>query len=87
MHFVYIVRCADGSLYTGYARDPVARAKQHNVGRGAKYTASRRPVALVYVSMFDRREPRYRTEGALLAAVPGIASGEGRTARCPNACS
>ena len=47
--FVYIVRCADGTLYTGYARDPHARAAAHNRGRGAKYTAGRRPVRLVYV--------------------------------------
>ena len=48
MHFVYIVRCADGTLYTGYARDPKARVKIHNTGRGARYTAGRRPVRLVY---------------------------------------
>lgn len=47
--FVYIVRCADGTLYTGYARDPHARVTVHNRGRGAKYTAGRRPVRLVYV--------------------------------------
>ena len=52
MHFVYIVRCADGTLYTGYARDPVARARAHNCGRGAKYTAGRRPVQLVYREAF-----------------------------------
>lgn len=49
MHFVYIVRCADGTLYTGYARDPETRAKTHNSGRGARYTSGRRPVVLVYV--------------------------------------
>jgi putative endonuclease len=48
LHFVYIVRCADGTLYTGYARDPEKREKAHNTGRGAKYTAQRRPVSLVY---------------------------------------
>lgn len=48
MHFVYIVRCADGTLYTGYARDPEARAKAHNAGRGARYTSGRRPVHVVY---------------------------------------
>jgi len=48
MHFVYIVRCADGSFYTGYARDPKARLKRHNAGLGAKYTRGRRPVKLVY---------------------------------------
>ena len=48
MHFVYMVRCADGTLYTGYARDPEKRARAHNTGRGARYTAMRRPVSLVY---------------------------------------
>jgi len=52
MHFVYIVHCADGTLYTGYARDPVARVETHNRGRGAKYTAGRRPVRLVYQEAF-----------------------------------
>ncbi len=48
VHFVYIVRCSDGTLYTGYARDPERRTKAHNTGRGAKYTAQRLPVSLVY---------------------------------------
>ena len=43
-----MVRCADGTLYTGYARDPHARLVVHNRGKGAKYTRSRLPVALVY---------------------------------------
>jgi len=49
VHFVYVVRCADGSLYTGYTRDPIRRERVHNLGRGARYTAGRRPVSLVYV--------------------------------------
>jgi predicted GIY-YIG superfamily endonuclease len=48
VHFVYILRCADGTLYTGYACDPREREKVHNDGRGAQYTAGRRPVRLVY---------------------------------------
>ena len=48
MHFVYMVRCADGTLYTGYARNPEHRTQTHNAGRGAKYTARRLPVTLVY---------------------------------------
>jgi putative endonuclease len=52
VHFVYIVRCADSTLYTGYARDPRARERTHNSGRGAKYTAGRRPVRLVYQEAF-----------------------------------
>ena len=53
MHFVYIVRCTDGSLYTGYARDPAARTRAHNAGRGARYTSGRRPVRLVYSEGFE----------------------------------
>jgi putative endonuclease len=53
VHFVYIVRCADGSFYTGYARDPKARLKMHNAGAGAKYTRGRRPVKLVYSEAYD----------------------------------
>ena len=52
MHFVYIVRCADDTLYTGYARNPGTRVLVHNSGRGAKYTAGRRPVRLVYQEAF-----------------------------------
>jgi putative endonuclease len=51
-HHVYIVRCHDGSLYTGYALDPIARVERHNTGKGAKYTASRRPVTLVFTQKF-----------------------------------
>jgi putative endonuclease len=51
-HFVYIVRCKDGSVYTGYAKDPAARLERHNRGKGAKYTAGRRPVTLVFTQRF-----------------------------------
>jgi putative endonuclease len=53
VHHVYIVRCADGTLYTGYARDVDARVAVHNAGKGAKYTASRLPVTLVYRETVD----------------------------------
>ncbi len=48
-HFVYIVECVDGTLYTGYTTRPKARVGAHNRGKGAKYTATRRPVRLVYL--------------------------------------
>lgn len=48
MYFVYMVRCADGTLYTGYTRAVAARVDVHNSGKGAKYTRSRLPVSLVY---------------------------------------
>jgi putative endonuclease len=44
MWYVYIVRCADRTLYTGVAKDVAARVAVHNEGRGAKYTRARRPV-------------------------------------------
>jgi predicted GIY-YIG superfamily endonuclease len=45
---VYILRCGDGSLYTGIAKDVQARVKQHSEGRGAAYTRTRLPVTLLY---------------------------------------
>jgi predicted GIY-YIG superfamily endonuclease len=48
MPFVYILRCADGTLYVGHTDDVEARLKAHNDGVGANYTAARRPVHLVY---------------------------------------
>jgi len=45
---VYILRCGDGSLYTGIAKDVLARVKQHSEGRGAAYTRTRLPVELLY---------------------------------------
>lgn len=48
MWYVYMLRCADGSLYTGTALDVDARAAAHNGGKGAKYTRSRLPVSVVY---------------------------------------
>jgi predicted GIY-YIG superfamily endonuclease len=46
--FVYVLRCSDGSFYTGITNDLKERVKKHNSGSGAKYTRGRRPVALVY---------------------------------------
>ena len=46
--WVYIVRCADGTLYTGATTDIQARIKVHNAGKGAKYTRGRLPVTLVF---------------------------------------
>ena len=52
MHYVYILRCADDTLYTGYTNDLKARIAMHNTGRGAKYTRGRCPVTLVYSRRF-----------------------------------
>ena len=62
---MYIVRCADGTLYTGYAVDPHERAKVHNTGRGARYTASRLPVSLIYSESFESKSAALKREHAL----------------------
>lgn len=60
--FVYIVRCADDTLYTGIAVDVERRIEQHNTGTGAKYTRSRRPVRVVYVEEAPDRSAASRRE-------------------------
>ncbi len=55
--YCYIVECADGTYYTGWAIDPEKRLIVHNQGRGAKYTKTRRPVKLIYVE----EQPDQRT--------------------------
>jgi len=62
MWFVYIVRCEDRTLYTGITTDAARRVEQHNSGRGASYTRSRGPVALVYVESADDRGAALRRE-------------------------
>ena len=53
MNYVYIVKCGDGSLYTGWTNDLQKRLKKHNAGKGAKYPRSRLPVELVYFETFE----------------------------------
>jgi len=62
---VYIVRCADRSLYTGIARDLESRIGEHNAGRGAKYTRGRLPVELVYAETCTDRGAAQRREHAI----------------------
>jgi predicted GIY-YIG superfamily endonuclease len=62
VHYVYIVRCADGTLYTGYARDPRAREAAHNRGLAARYTSGRRPVMLIHVEKFRSKSKALRRE-------------------------
>jgi putative endonuclease len=63
--FVYIVRCADGALYTGWTTDVERRVAQHNAGRGARYTRTHRPVALVYHEEMPDRSAAMRREAAI----------------------
>ena len=53
MNYVYILKCADDTLYCGWTTDPDARLRAHNSGRGAKYTRSRLPVEMVYLEEFE----------------------------------
>jgi putative endonuclease len=54
-HYVYVIECADGSLYTGYTTDVQRRVREHDAGDGAKYTRGRTPVELVYSEAFDSK--------------------------------
>ena len=65
MPSVYIVRCADGTFYTGYAMDVERRSAAHNEGRGARYTAGRRPVTVVYAEFCPSVGDALRRERAL----------------------
>ena len=62
MWYVYILRCADGSLYAGSTTNLDHRLKTHNSGKGAKYTKAHLPVELVYHETFDTKEEAMRRE-------------------------
>ena len=63
--FVYIVRCADRTLYTGVALDVRARVQVHNQGKGARYTRARTPVKLVYREPAPSRSAALKREYAI----------------------
>ena len=64
--YVYIVECADGTLYTGYTNNVTHRVQEHNNGRsGAKYTRSRRPVRLVYAEQCATLSDALKREGEI----------------------
>ncbi len=54
-HYVYLLLCADDSLYAGYTTNPARRVAEHDAGEGAKYTRGRTPVELVHVERHDSR--------------------------------
>jgi predicted GIY-YIG superfamily endonuclease len=64
---VYIVRCADGSLYTGITKDVARRCQHHNVGTASRYTRSRRPVKLIYQEVHSDQSPALKREAAIKA--------------------
>lgn len=63
--FVYMLRCKDGSLYTGWTNDLEHRLAMHNSGRGAKYTRGRGPLELVYSEELSDKEAALRRECAI----------------------
>ena len=62
MNYTYILRCRDGSLYTGWTNNLEKRLNCHNAGKGAKYTKSRRPVVLTYYEEYETREMAMKRE-------------------------
>ena len=64
-NYTYVVKCSDGSLYTGWTTDVTRRVKEHNEGKGAKYTKSRRPVELVYYEAFETKQDAMKREYAI----------------------
>ncbi len=64
-NYMYILRCADGSLYTGWTNDLDKRIAAHNAGTGGKYTRSHRPVTLVYFECFSTKEEAMKREYAV----------------------
>ena len=62
MHYMYVVECADGTLYTGYSSDVEARVAAHNAGKGAKYTKTRLPVELIASAAFDTKHEAMSAE-------------------------
>lgn len=62
MNYVYILRCSDDTLYTGWTNDLEKRIKAHSNGTGAKYTRGRGPVELVYFEEFDDKKEAMKRE-------------------------
>ncbi|MCF8009557.1 MAG: GIY-YIG nuclease family protein [Halanaerobiales bacterium] len=62
MYYIYILKCADQTYYTGYTNDLNRRVKEHNDGQGAKYTKGRRPVKLVYSEKYSSKSKAMQRE-------------------------
>ena len=60
--FMYVLECADGTLYTGYTTNVERRLTTHNAGKGAKYTRARLPVTLLYQEEFPSKQEAMRAE-------------------------
>ena len=62
MHYTYMLKCKDGTYYTGYTNDLEKRVKAHNEGKGAKYTKGRGPVELIYYEEYEEKSIAMRRE-------------------------
>lgn len=65
MNYVYVLRCNDGSLYTGWTNNIEKRFKAHSEGKGAKYTKGRGPLELVYYEEFEEKSDAMKREYAI----------------------
>ena len=65
MHYAYIVKCSDGTYYTGYTNDLEKRLLAHNAGKGAKYTRNRVPVEMVYFEEYEDKSEAMKREYAI----------------------
>ena len=63
--YIYMLECADGTLYTGWTTNPERRVKEHNAGKGALYTRWRRPVEICYLEEAPDRSAAQRREIAI----------------------
>lgn len=63
-HYFYVLECCDGSYYGGYTVDLKRRLKQHNLGKGAKYTRMRKPVKMIYAEQYESKSAALRAEYA-----------------------
>lgn len=68
---VYMLRCCDGSLYTGWTNDFRQRLKSHQSGKGGKYTRSRLPVEPVYLEFVEDKSAALKREAAIKKMKPG----------------
>ena len=65
MNYIYILKCVDNTLYTGYTNNLEKRIKVHNSGKGAKYTKCRLPVELVYFEQYETKSEAMKREYAI----------------------
>ena len=65
MNYTYILKCQDGSFYTGWTNDLEKRIQAHNAGKGAKYTRNRRPVKLIYWEEYETKGEAMKREYAI----------------------